>query len=117
MLGVISSSPGELAPVFEAMLTNAVRTCEAKFGSLYLREGEAFRTVATHNAPPAYVEARRRDPLFRPWPDAPLGRLSVTKRAVHIADIKTIPSYVEGNPHIVAAVDLGGYRTVLSIRC
>ena len=39
----------------------------------------------------------------------------VTKRAVHIADIKTIPSYVEGNPHIVAAVDLGGYRTVLSI--
>ena len=115
VLGVISSSPGELAPVFEAMLTNAVRTCEAKFGSLYLREGEAFRTVATHNAPPAYVEARRRDPLFRPWPDAPLGRLSVTKRAVHIADIKTIPSYVEGNPHIVAAVDLGGYRTVLSI--
>ena len=65
VLGVISSSPGELAPVFEAMLTNAVRTCEAKFGSLYLREGEAFRTVATHNAPPAYVEARRRDPLFR----------------------------------------------------
>ena len=115
VLGVISSSPGELAPVFEAMLANAVRTCEAKFGSLYLREGEAFRTVATHNAPPAYVEARRRDPLFRPWPDAPLGRLSVTKRAVHIADIKTIPSYVEGNPHIVAAVDLGGYRTVLSI--
>ena len=115
VLGVISSSPGELAPVFEAMLANAVRTCEAKFGSLYLREGEAFRTVATHNAPPAYVEARRRDPLIRPWPDAPLGRLSVTKRAVHIADIKTIPSYVEGNPHIVAAVDLGGYRTVLSI--
>ena len=115
VLGVISSSPGELAPVFEVMLANAVRTCEAKFGSLYLREGEAFRTVATHNAPPAYVEARRRDPLFRPWPDAPLGRLSVTKRAVHIADIKTIPSYVEGNPHIVAAVDLGGYRTVLSI--
>ena len=112
---MISSSPGELAPVFEVMLANAVRTCEAKFGSLYLREGEAFRTVATHNAPPAYVEARRRDPLFRPWPDAPLGRLSVTKRAVHIADIKTIPSYVEGNPHIVAAVDLGGYRTVLSI--
>ena len=115
VLGVISSSPGELAPVFEAMLANAVRTCEAKFGSLYLREGEAFRIVATHNAPPAYVEARRRDPLIRPWPDAPLGRLSVTKRAVHIADIKTIPSYVEGNPHIVAAVDLGGYRTVLSI--
>ena len=115
VLGVISSSPGELAPVFEVMLANAVRTCEAKFGSLYLCEGEAFRTVATHNAPPAYVEARRRDPLFRPWPDAPLGRLFVTKRAVHIADIKTIPSYVEGNPHIVAAVDLGGYRTVLSI--
>jgi GAF domain-containing protein len=115
VLKVISSSPGELEPVFQGILANAVRTCQAKFGSLYLREGEAFRTVATHNAPPAYVEARRRDPLIRPWPDAPLGRVSVTKQVVHIADIKTIPSYVERNPYIVAAVDLGGYRTVLSV--
>ena len=58
VLRVISSSPGELEPVFQAMLENAVRTCDAKFGTLYLREADAFRMIATHNAPPAYGEAR-----------------------------------------------------------
>src|SRR5262249_56656150 len=58
VLGVISRSPGELAPVFQAMLENATRLCAAKFGTMYLREGDAFRMVATHNAPAAYVEAR-----------------------------------------------------------
>src|SRR5262249_60175336 len=76
VLGVISSSPGELEPVFQAMLENAVRTCDAKFGTLYLREADAFRMVATHNAPPAYVEARDREP-FRPLP----ARLSGVPRA------------------------------------
>src|SRR5262249_26520690 len=59
VLQVISSSPGELEPVFKAMLENATRLCEAKFGTLYLREGQAFRLVAHHNAPTAYVEERR----------------------------------------------------------
>src|SRR5262249_50061414 len=59
VLRVISSSPGDLAAVFNAMLANAVRICEAKFGSMYLREGDAFRIVAMHNAPPAFAEARR----------------------------------------------------------
>src|SRR5262249_15645510 len=72
VLQVISSSPGELEPVFQAMLANAVRICEAKFGDLYLRDQDAFRMVATHNSPPAYAAARRRDPLLRPPPDAPL---------------------------------------------
>jgi GAF domain-containing protein len=83
VLQVISSSPGELEPVFQAMLENAVRTCDAKFGTLYLREGDAFRMVATHNAPPAYVEARRRrrEP-FRPHPSAPLGHVASTKQVV-----------------------------------
>jgi two-component system, NtrC family, sensor kinase len=58
------------------MLANAMRICEAKFGQMYLRDGDAFRTVATHNAPPAYVEARSRDLLLRPPPDVPLGRVS-----------------------------------------
>jgi GAF domain-containing protein len=114
VLQVIASSPGELAPVFEDMLSNAVRICEAKFGTLYLYEGDAFRTVATHNAPPAYVEARTRE-LIRPPPDSLLGRVAVEKQAVQIADVKTIPSYVEGNRFAVAAVDLGGYRTVLGV--
>ena len=54
-----ASSPGELEPVFQAMLANATRICEAKFGSFGSREGDAFRAVALHNAPPAYAEARQ----------------------------------------------------------
>jgi GAF domain-containing protein len=114
VLRVISSSPGELEPVFRTMLANAVRICEAKIGSLYIREGDAFRTVATHNAPPAYVEARTRE-LIRPPPDTMLGRLAATKQVVHIADITTIASYLERNPFMVAAVELGGYRTALGV--
>jgi hypothetical protein len=114
VLQVISSSPGELRPVFQSMLANAVRICEAKIGTLYLREGDGFRTVAVHNAPPAYVEARTRE-LIRPPPDSTLGRVAATKQVVHIADIKTIPSYVERNPFVVTPVELGGYRTVLAV--
>jgi signal transduction histidine kinase/putative methionine-R-sulfoxide reductase with GAF domain len=114
VLQVISRSPGDLEPVFQAMLANAVRICEAKIGSLYIREGDAFRTVATRNAPPAYVEARTRE-LMRPPPDTMLGRLAATKQVVHIADITTIASYLERNPFMVAAVELGGYRTALGV--
>jgi len=114
VLQVISSSPGELQPVFEAMLANATRICEAKIGTLYLREEDGFRTVATHNAPPAYVEVRTRE-LIRPPPDATLGRVAATKQVAHIADIKTIPSYVERNPFVVTPVELGGYRTSLGV--
>src|SRR5262249_26957989 len=66
VLRVISSSPGELEPVFEALLANAKQLCGAKFSNLYLREGDAFRTVALHGATPEYTEARRRAPLIRP---------------------------------------------------
>jgi hypothetical protein len=66
VLRVINSSPGELAPVFEAVLQSAVRICEANFGTLYLRETDAFRAVAMHNAPPAYAEARTRALLQPP---------------------------------------------------
>src|SRR6516165_2692429 len=116
VLQAISSSPGELEPVFQAMLENAVRTCDAKFGTLYLREADAFRMIATHNAPPAYGEARarRREP-FRPHPSAPLGQVASTKQVVQIADIRTTQAYTEGFRPIVEAVELGGFRTVLSV--
>jgi two-component system, NtrC family, sensor kinase len=115
VLRIISSSPGELEAVFQAMLTNAVRICGANFGDLYLREADGFRMAASHNAPPAYVEARTREPILRPPPDAPLGCIAATKQLVQIADIKTIPSYIEGHPFVRAAVDLAGYRTVLVV--
>src|SRR5262249_35779626 len=68
VLRVISSSPGELEPVFQTMLANAVQICGAKFGVTSLREGDAFRVIATHGAPSAFVEQRRREPLIRPTP-------------------------------------------------
>jgi two-component system, NtrC family, sensor kinase len=88
VLRVISSSPGELEPVFQAMLENATRICEAKFGTLLLSDGDAYRTVAMHGAPPAYVEERRRNPIIRPKPGTVLGNAVATKRAVQIADIQ-----------------------------
>jgi GAF domain-containing protein len=115
VLKVISTSPGELERVFQAILANATRLCEAKFGTLYLRDEDAFRAVAFHNAPPAYVEARTRESLLRPPPDTPVGRVATTKQVVQIADVKTIPSYIAGHPFVRAAVDLAGYRTVLAV--
>jgi GAF domain-containing protein len=93
VLKVISSSPGELEPVFQAMLANAVHICEAKFGALYLREGKGFRTVALHGAPPALAEARRREPMIRPAPNTALGRAVAIKQTVQIADVQAEPDY------------------------
>jgi signal transduction histidine kinase/putative methionine-R-sulfoxide reductase with GAF domain len=87
VLEVISSSPGELEPVFQTMLANATRLCAAKFGVLWLTEGDAFRAVALHNAPPAFAEERRREPVVRPGPGQQLARLARTKDVVHIPDI------------------------------
>jgi hypothetical protein len=80
VLRIISSSPGDLQPVFEAMLANATRLCEAKFGSLVLYEGDAFRVVAMHNAPPVFEEERRRNPLRHPGPEHILSRVVRTSR-------------------------------------
>ena len=115
VLKIISSSPGDLQPVFQAMLENATRLCEAKFGTMYLYEADEYRAVATHNAPAAYAETRTRDPFVRPPSDVPLGRIVITKEAVQIADIKTTRSYIDGDPFVVAAVADAGYRTVLAV--
>src|SRR5262249_363670 len=115
VLQVISRSPGQLERVFQAVLANAVRIGEAKFGTLWLSEGDKVRAAAMYNAPPAYVDARRRELLIYPQPDGPVGRVVATKQVVHIPDIKAIPSYVQGRSHIVEAVDLAGYRTTLGV--
>jgi GAF domain-containing protein len=115
VLQVVSSSPGELEPVFQTMLENAVRICGAKFATLYLYDSGAFHAVALHNAPAAYAEARKRELLLRPPPDSPLGQAAMTKQAVQIHDIKMTKSYIEGDPFVRAGVELGGYRTVLAV--
>ena len=114
VLKVISSSPGELEPVFDAMLANATRICEANFGTLYLYDGEAYRAASMCNAPPAFAETRKRGPI-RPGPGTGLGRIAKTKRLVHIADITAEQSYIEGDPLMVTAAEAGGYRTVLHV--
>jgi GAF domain-containing protein len=115
VLRVISSSPGELEPVFQAMLSNATQICEAKFGSMYLREGDAFRIVAMHNAPPAFAEARRLQPLVRPGPGTGLYRVASTKQVVHIVDIRAEQPYLEREPSSVTMVERAGARTLLVV--
>jgi GAF domain-containing protein/anti-sigma regulatory factor (Ser/Thr protein kinase) len=114
VLGVISSSPGELAPVFEAMLANAVRLCEAKFGNLFLYEGGGLRVVASHDLPPAFAEARRRGPLHPP-PGTGLCEAIETKQMVHVADLAEAQPYAERHPAVVEAVELGGIRTFVAV--
>ena len=92
VLKVISSSPGELEPVFRAMLENATHICEASFGNLLLYEGSAFRVAAMHGAPPAWEELRRQDPVIRFEPMSPLACFAVTKQLEHIVDIRMEPT-------------------------
>jgi signal transduction histidine kinase len=114
VLRLISSSPGELAPVFQSMLEHAVRICEAKFGMLYLYDGDAFHAVSHCNAPPAFVEDRKRGPIH-PDPRTAFGRVRQTRQVVQIADITKEEAYIEGDPLHVTSVQLGGFRTVLMV--
>ncbi len=114
LLQVISSSPGNLEPVFQAMLENAVTICGANFGNMFLYENDAFRTVAMHNAPEAYAKARKGGP-FHPPPETALGRLAVTKEVMQIADPRASERYANRDPFVVAAVELAGMRTLLEV--
>ena len=116
ILRAISNSRGKMQPVFDAILENATRICEAQFGVLYLRDADAFRAVAaTHDAPPAYLEARKRELQLQLPPDTPVGRAAITKQVVQVADIRKLQSYRKRHPFVVAAVELGGFRTALGV--
>jgi GAF domain-containing protein len=112
VLRVISSSPGELQPVFQTMLVNAVRLCEAKFGNLFLHEGGTLRIVASHDVPGEFVEARRRRGSYQ---GTPLGDVVGTKQTVHMPDLAATQAYAERHPAVVEAVELGGIRTVVLV--
>jgi GAF domain-containing protein len=113
VLQVISSSPGDLGPVFAAMLEKAVRICDATFGNIYRWDGELFHLLAAFNTPPAFAEAYRGSPM-RP---ERLRRCMVdTKTAVHVADLAADEDYTENRePAHVSAVELGGVRTYLTV--
>src|SRR5262245_5089252 len=113
LLKVISSSPGKLEPVFKAILKNATRICQARFGVLNLYDGTFFRRAAIHNPTPEF--AMRLGEVIRPHPESGFGRVARTKQVVHIDDVRTRPPYLEGDEANVKFVDLTGARTVLCV--
>ena len=114
VLQVISGSAGDVEPAFATMLEKAVRICDATFGNIYRWDGEALHLVATRNTPPAFAEARSRLTL-RPGSTSLIGRMLATKDVVHIADVAATQAYEQRVPETVAAVEVGGVRTILGV--
>ena len=115
VLQVISSSPGDVQPVFAAMLEKAVRICDATFGNIFRWDGEAFQFMASHKTPSAFANRRKLSPI-RPSPTTLFGRLVATKSVVHTADLAAEKQYVEERrPTYVEAVELGGIRAFLVV--
>jgi signal transduction histidine kinase len=117
VLGVISSSRGNLQLAFESILANATRICDASFGNMFLREGNAFRAVAVHGPPSDHVRWWQREPLVNVGnhKDTPLGLLAACKNVVHIADVRQERAYLERHPRMVALVESAGVRTMLGV--
>ena len=115
VLQVISSSPGKLEHVFETILANATRLCEAKFGNLFLLENDAFRAVAMHG-PSRLIEWLKQQPLFelRDHPRVPIARVAITKEVLQVPDFRADQSYIERDARIVAIVEAGG-RSLLAV--
>ncbi len=115
VLQVISRSPGDLDPVFQTILVSATRICDAQFGLLLLCENGGFRCTSVHNLPQAFAETFSRTPVICPPPSDPLGRLALTHKLIHVADVTQEPDYVAGFPPIVELAELGGARTLLLV--
>ena len=113
VLKVISSSPNDLEPVFNSILDNAVRLCEAQFGNMYLRDGEVFRIAAAHRTPTVLIEQRKRVPLQ--GRASIFGRMVETRQAVHVTDLRAEQTYIDREPEAVTAVELAGIRTLLFV--
>jgi len=114
VLKVISSSPGALEPVFNTMLANATRICEAKFATLWLVETKGLRAVALHNAPPAFAEVRRQA-LVQPGQNTAVSRVITAKEVIQVEDIAADPAYAQREPLRVALVELVGARTLVVV--
>ena len=115
VLKVISSSQGELQPVFDAMLASATQICGAEFGLLYRSEGDEFRTVALYGVPPRFADERRLKPMLRPSPGTALGRVVTEGQHVQIADVMAEPAYQNDPLRRASFLDLAGARTVLCV--
>src|SRR5262249_1769670 len=113
VLQVISSSPGQLEPVFTTMLQNALQICEAGIGNLFRYENGTFREASSVNAPAAFMEFLRRGPV-QPTPGTGLARVAETKQTAHIRDIRELEAYANREPFVVAGVE-AGIRTLLVV--
>ena len=113
VLHIISGSPSDVSVVFQKLLAHAARICDAKFGNIYRLEDDSLCLVASHNTPAALAATRRR---VRINPDFPFGRMVATKKAVHVADIRTEEGYVKlRDPQLVGPAEIGGVRTILAV--
>ena len=116
VLQVISSSPGELEPVFETILVNAMRLCEASHGVVWLREGDGFRSAAFRGTlPKAFVDLWQPGTFVRPGSDAPIVLAAQSGKAIQVEDLKNSPAYRSGDSLPVAAVEIAGIRTIISV--
>src|SRR6266478_7468510 len=114
VLQVISSTPGELEPVFQKMLENATRICEAKIGILFRYENGEYSAVSTLGVTPAYADYLNRGPI-RPGPTTGLGRVASTRQTIHIVDTQAEQAYSDGEPLRLATAELGGARSLLNV--
>ncbi len=114
VLQVINSSPGYLAPVFDAMLEKATSLCEAEIGILFTHHSGSFIATAWHGTPVPFREFLTREPL-RPSPETGLGRMAIERRLIHLSDVAERDSYRQGDPLSVASVELGGIRTFIAV--
>jgi GAF domain-containing protein len=116
VLQVISSSPGELEPVFQAMLANATKLCEASYGTMWLAEGDGFRAAARHGTLPVFSNEKWwTGTHFQPRSDVPLARCARTRAAVHVADMRKEPGYLDGDPWMVSGVEAAGIRSLVVV--
>jgi len=114
VLQVINASPGNLVPVFDAMLERALRLCGAAFGALHTYDGERFRMVAIRGVPPAFEEFRRQHPVPND-PETPPGRVIATGRPVQVVDVMTDPFFAAHPELRDRQIELGGVRAVLNV--
>src|SRR5258707_8437055 len=114
VLQIISSSPGDLAPVFDKMLENATRVCGASFGTMNLWDGEKYNLAAGYNVPPAFSDFRIRTPI-RPYPGTTLEAVVKTHKFVQVHDLRETPAYRAGVPNVVAMAEIAGARTLLVV--
>jgi GAF domain-containing protein len=114
VLRLISTSGGQLSPVFDAVLENATRLSGANFGNLYLYHDDAYHAVSAYNAPLAFEDFLRRGPI-RPPPDTPLAQLVHDPRPIQLEDVRALSAYATRNPFVVAGAELGGVRTIFVV--